>query len=54
MTPPSKVSRKWTKKKNKTLFQQKVKENHLDEFLDEFLDEILDEFFFFQTWFGNF
>ena len=35
------------KKKNKTLFQQKVKENHLDEFLDEFLDEILDEFFFF-------
>ena len=46
MTPPSKVSRKWAKKKNKTLFQQIVKENHLDEFLDEFLDEILDEFFF--------
>ena len=25
--------------KNKTLFQQKVKKNHLDEFLDGILDE---------------
>ena len=43
MTPSFKSVEKVSKKKNKTLFQQKVKENHLD----EFLDGILDEFFFF-------